>query len=397
MNYRINPKNNDSLSLLGLGCMRFTKKGAAIDQENAERVMLSAIEQGINYFDCAYIYPGIEASVGRFLARGYRDMVYLATKLPHYFVKRREDLDRYFNEQLRRLQTDRIDYYLMHMLGDMGSWERIRQYDIERWAENKKASGQIKNFGFSFHGSSESFKRLIDAYDWDFCMIQYNYVDENSQAGVSGLRYASEKGLPVIIMEPLRGGRLVNRLPGEARALFDKFDQSHSCSYARWALRWLFCQKEVTVVLSGMNTVEQVLENSATASEDCENGLSDAEKELFKKVREIIRGKVKVPCTGCGYCMPCPQGVDIPVCFNCLNARYSEGWYTAMKEYFMCTTLGVDSTAASKCVKCGKCERHCPQGIEIRSMLDLAAKKLETPAYKIAKRASKIIGYYKYK
>ena len=395
MNYRVNPKNNDRLSLLGLGCMRFTKKGTVIDQENAERVMLSAIEQGIYHFDCAYIYPGIEVSVGKFLAKGYRDKVHIATKLPHYFVKRPGDLDRYFNEQLRRLQTDRIDYYLMHMLGDMGSWERIRQYGIEEWAEAKKASGQIRNFGFSFHGSSESFKKLVDAYDWDFCMIQYNYIDETSQAGVSGLRYASEKGLPVIIMEPLRGGRLAN-IPSEAKALFDRFDTSRSRTYAQWALRWLFCQKEVTVVLSGMNTPGQVLENSSAASEDYQSGLSDEEKELYSKVRDIIRGKVKVPCTGCGYCMPCPRGVDIPVCFNCLNTRYSEGWYMGMKEYFMCTTLGVDSTAASKCIKCGKCEQHCPQEIEIRNMLELVTRKLETPAYKVAKRVSKIIGYYKH-
>lgn len=393
MNYRINPKNNDRLSLLGLGCMRFTRKGTAIDQESAERVMLSAIEQGINYFDCAYIYPGIEASVGRFLSKGYRDKVHIATKLPHYFVKKDGDPDRYFEEQLRRLRTDRIDYYLMHMLGDMGSWERIKRYGIEKWAEEKKASGQILNFGFSFHGSSESFKRLIDAYDWDFCMIQYNYIDETSQAGVSGLKYAAEKGLPVMIMEPLRGGRLTNRLPRDARALFDKARPERT--YAQWGLHWLFCQQEVSVVLSGMNTAEQVLENAKTASEDCHTGLSSEEKDLYSRVCEVIRGKVKVPCTGCGYCMPCPRGVDIPVCFSCLNTRYSESWYKGMRDYFMCTTLGVDSSSASQCVKCGKCERHCPQKIDIRRNLELVVKKLETPPYKIAKRASKLIGYYK--
>lgn len=392
MNYTTNPKNNNRLSLLGLGCMRFAKKGGLIDQQKAEQVMSCAIEQGINYFDCAYIYPGIEASVGKFLSKGNRDKVYIATKLPHYFVKNENDLDRYFNEQLKRLRTDRIDYYLMHMLGDMGSWERIQQFGIEEWAEKKKSSGQIANFGFSFHGSSESFKKLIDAYDWDFCMIQYNYVDENTQAGTSGLKHAHEKGVPVIIMEPLRGGRLTNRLPKEAKSLFEKFTPKRTP--AEWALRWLFCQREVSVVLSGMNTVEQVLENAATASENNSAGLSNEETELYAKVRSAIRRNIKVPCTGCGYCMPCPAGVDIPVCFNCLNTRYSEGLYAGLKEYFMCTTLGVDSSMASMCIKCGKCERHCPQDIEIRRELELVAKKLETPVYKIAKNASKLIGYY---
>ncbi|NLO49459.1 MAG: aldo/keto reductase [Clostridiales bacterium] len=373
--------------------MRLTTKNAAIDQQKAERELLFALEQGVNYLDCAYIYPGIETAVGKFLSKGYRDSVHLATKLPHYLIKKPIDLDRYFEEQLRRLQTNRIDYYLLHMLGDIGAWERMLNYGIIEWVLNKKASGQINNFGFSFHGGCESFLQLIDAFDWDFCMIQYNYIDDYSQAGIRGLKYAADKGIPVIIMEPLRGGRLADKLPKEAKALFDGFSPKRSP--AEWAFRWLYAQKEVSVVLSGMNSIAQIEENTRIASEDRPAGLTCAELELFVKVREAIRKNIKVPCTGCGYCMPCPQGVDIPVCFNCLNALYSEGFYTGMKEYFMCTALGVNQSTASGCIRCGKCERHCPQGIEIRRELALTAKKLENIAFHAARKIVKLRGFYR--
>jgi predicted aldo/keto reductase-like oxidoreductase len=393
LNYTINPKNGDRLSLLGFGCLRLTTKNGTIDQEKAERELLCALERGVNYFDCGYIYPGVEAAVGKFMAKGYRDKAYLATKLPHYLVKKPGDLDRYFSEQLNRLQTNRIDYYLLHMLCDTGAWERMLDFGILDWVADKKASGQIGSFGFSYHGGSGNFLSLIDVFDWDFCMIQYNYIDEHSQAGVRGLKYAADRGIPVIIMEPLRGGRLTEKLPGEARKLFDAFIPRRTP--AEWAFRWLYAQKEVSVVLSGMNALEQIEENIRTASAPRIPELPEDEKTLFAKVRESIRAKIRIPCTGCNYCMPCPRGVDIPACFSCLNAYYSEGWYVGMKEYFMCTSLGVNASSASQCIGCGKCEQHCPQGIEIRRELAFTAKKLETVVYKAARAVKKLKGFYR--
>ena len=220
MQYRENPGNKDQLSILGYGCLRYSKKGTAIDQEKAEREMAAAVEAGVNYFDTAYTYGGSEACLGKFLAKGYRDKVKIATKLPHYYIKAEGDMERYFKEQLERLQTDHVEYYLMHMLTDLPTWEKLKKLGMEDWIREKKASGEIRNIGFSYHGRSDMFMQLIDAYDWDFCQIQYNYMDEHSQAGVEGLRYAHARGIPVIIMEPLRGGRLVNLLPESAKELF---------------------------------------------------------------------------------------------------------------------------------------------------------------------------------
>ena len=259
MLYRENPKNGDKLSILGYGCLRYTKKGTAIDQEKAEREMAAAVEAGVNYFDTAYTYGGSEVCLGKFLAKGYRDRVNIATKLPHYYLKQPGDMQRYFAEELERLQTDHVEYYLMHMLNDVNTWNRLENLGIREWIAEKKQAGEIKNIGFSFHGGCEQFKKLVDVYDWDFCQIQYNYMDEYTQAGVEGLRYAHAKGLPVIIMEPLRGGRLVNALPKEAQHIFQKANPERS--FAEWGLRWLWNQPEVTVVLSGMNDVTQVQEN----------------------------------------------------------------------------------------------------------------------------------------
>lgn len=392
MNYRKDRYGND-VSVLGYGCMRFKRSGGHIDIAKAEREVMAAFRGGVNYFDTAYIYPGSEAALGEIVERnGIRDSIYLATKLPHYLIRAEADIEKYFSEQLRRLRTDHIDYYLMHMLTDVDTWERLKGLGVLDWLEAKKQSGAIRQVGFSYHGGSEMFCRLVDAYDWDFCMIQYNYMDENSQAGRRGLTYASGKGLPVMIMEPLRGGRLVNNLPEDAKRIFAGHSVQHTP--VQWAFRWLWNQPEVTCVLSGMNSEEMVADNIRTASTVSAGELSEKDEAMLQRVVSAINARMKVGCTGCGYCVPCPKNVDIPGCFAAYNRRYSDGWFTSLKEYFMCTALRQTSSAASNCIGCGKCQKHCPQGIQIPAELKNVKSKLEGPIYKIARKAVKLFRTY---
>ena len=392
MQYRKDKKGNQ-LSILGYGCMRFTKNGSSIDLEKAEQELMYGISHGINYLDTAYVYPGNEEAVGKILAKNHcREEINLATKLPHYLIRTRAGAEKKFQEELQRLQTDYIDYYLMHMLNDCRTWEKLVQIGIRDWIEEKKKSGVIRNIGFSYHGNSENFRALLDAYDWDFCQIQYNYLDEHAQAGREGLEYAGEKGIPVINMEPLRGGRLVNHLPQGARECIAKSDTFHSP--AELALRWLWDQPQVTCVLSGMNSIDMVKENIRIAETAEPNQFGEQEQALIAQVREEIQKKMKVPCTGCGYCMPCPQHVDIPMAFHCYNLRYAEGKHSGMWEYVQSTAMRRDTTSASQCIGCGKCERHCPQGIQIREKLKEAVRELETPKYRVIKCAVKWFHIY---
>lgn len=380
-------KYGNELSILGFGCMRFPRKMGMIDMEETEKEIMAAYNAGVNYYDTAYIYPGSEAAIGEiFKKNNIRNKVHIATKLPHYLIKSIDDMERIFTEELKRLNTDYIDYYLMHMLTDAATWSRLKDLGIEQWINEKKSSGAIRQIGFSYHGNSEKFCELIDSYDWDFCQIQYNYMDEHSQAGRRGLYHANKKGIPVIIMEPLRGGKLVNKLPEEAKKIFESYKIKHTP--AQWAFRWLWNQPEVTVVLSGMNSDEMVKDNINTASTVEVGELGPDEEAMLKNVVRAINSKMKVGCTGCGYCMPCPKGVDIPGTFAAYNRRYSEGKFWSLVDYTICTALRPNSTAASNCVECGKCEKHCPQNIQIRKELKNASKTLETPLYKIAKKVA---------
>ena len=384
MQYR-EDKYGKRLSVLGFGCMRFPQKLGHIDMEETEKQLVAAIEGGINYLDTAYIYPGSEAAVGKILEKNnLRSKVYIATKLPHYLLKSREQMDKLFDEELRRLRTDHIDYYLMHMLTDTHAWHRLEEMGIREWIAEKKASGAIGQIGFSYHGNTDTFCQLLDAYDWDFCQIQYNYMDEHSQAGRRGLDYAAAKGLPVIIMEPLRGGKLVNRLPVEAQALFAHRPENYTP--AQWALRWLWDQEKVTVVLSGMNSMEMLGENLDTAHTTLPGEMTAEQQQFLQQVVNAINTKMKVGCTGCGYCMPCPKGVDIPGTFSAYNRCYQEGKFAGLKDYFMCTAARKNAAAASNCIGCGKCEKHCPQGLPIRKHLADAAKTLEIPVYKFGRK-----------
>ena len=380
MNYRTDRCGN-RISLLGFGCMRLPQTAGIINKTEAEKQIMAAYNAGVNYFDTAYIYPGSESALGEiFEKNGIRKNVYIATKLPHYLIKTREGLDKLFNEELKRLRTDYIDYYLMHMLTDMQAWEKLKSIGILEWIEEKKASGQIRQIGFSYHGNSDTFCNLMDVYDWDLTLIQYNYMDENTQAGRKGLNYAASKGLPVFIMEPLRGGKLVNKLPEEAVNIFKNYEKQYTP--AQWAFKWLYNQPNVTCVLSGMNSMEMVLGNVNTAATTNAGDLTAADNDMLLSVASAINAKMKVGCTACGYCMPCPAGVDIPGTFAAYNRRYTEGKMQGFTECIMCTALRKSPSSASKCIDCGKCERHCPQAIEIRKELKNAADALENPIYR---------------
>ena len=380
MKYRKDRYGNE-LSQLGYGCMRFTKKGTQIDYEKAEREVLHAIENGINYYDTAYIYSGSEECLGRILAEnGMRDKVNIATKLPQYMIRSAKGIDKTFSEELSRLRTDHIDYYLMHMFTDYSEWERLQSYGIEEWIAAHKADGSIRQIGFSYHGDTEMFLKILDAYDWDFCQVQYNYLDEHSQAGRRGVEAAAEKGIPVIIMEPLRGGKLVNLPVGAMRELRES---GTGYSAAELGLRWLWDQSGVTVVLSGMNSLEMVEENIRIASDAEPGAFTDKERKLVADVKSIIKEKEKVGCTGCRYCMPYPQGVDIPGTFHYYNLMYIEDKKTGVRmEYARNVGMQKDAGFASKCIGCGKCEMHCPQHIQIREMLKKADKDLRPLPYR---------------
>lgn len=392
MQYR-EDRNHESISILGYGCMRFTRKGKGIDLDKAEQEVMAAINGGVNYFDTAYIYQGSEAALGKILKKnGCREKVFIATKLPQYLIKSRAALDKYFNEQLERLQTDYVDYYLMHMLTDVAAWEKLCRLGIKEWIREKKEAGKIRNVGFSYHGNTAMFLPILEAYDWDFCQIQYNYVDENSQAGREGLQAAAAKGIPVIIMEPLRGGKLVDLLPDKAKKLIA--EHPRKWTPAEWAFRWLWDQPEVTCVLSGMNSLPMVEENVRIASEVQPGQLTAQDFAMIEQIKAEIDRNVRVGCTGCGYCMPCPKGIDIPTAFRCYNRMYTENRATGRHEYMQIVALQKEMSDISKCIECGKCESHCPQHLEIRKMLKEAQKNLLPWYYRVGIKVVRLFKFW---
>ncbi|MBR0255581.1 MAG: aldo/keto reductase [Bacteroidales bacterium] len=381
MQYRKN-RYGEALSLLGYGCMRLTRKGGSIDIEKAESEIMAAFKAGVNYFDTAYLYPGNEMALGQILEKnGIREQVHIATKLPHYLILKSSGIDRLFDEQIRRLRTSYVDYYLMHMLTDVAEWERLKSLGILDWIAEKKRTGVIRNIGFSYHGNTDNFLKILYNYDWDFCQIQYNYLDESTQAGVKGLEAAAAKGIPVIIMEPLRGGKLVNLLPEEAKDAMAR--SGRGWTPAEWAFRWLYNQPAVTVVLSGMNSLKMIEENVATASEAAAGAFTKEDHAVIEQVRELIRKTERVGCTGCRYCMPCPRGVDIPGVFRSYNAMYAETKWSGRWQYFQNVAMTKEPTFASQCIGCGKCESHCPQGIPIREKLKEADRALRPLPYRL--------------
>jgi len=351
-------------SVLGFGCLRFPTIGgdnAVIDEPEAARMVRWAIDHGVNYVDTAYPYHGgnSERFVGRALRDGYREKVRLATKLPCWRVESYQDFDRYLNEQLQRLQTDHIDFYLLHALGK-DSWSKMRDLGVLRWIESPLADGRIGHLGFSFHDSYEVFTEIVDAHDgWTFCQIQYNYMDVEEQAGTRGLEYAASKGLALVIMEPIRGGRLANA-PAPVHELWDTAPTKRTP--ADWALQWIWNHPDVSVALSGMSTMEQARQNVASADASGPNTLTEQELALIATVRERYQALCPIPCTRCRYCMPCPNGVDIPGNFEIFNegrmyddAEGAREWYAELAE----------EKRASACIQCQQCEDLCPQRIPI--------------------------------
>ena len=346
------------------------------DEAKIKELLQTAHDGGINYIDTAYIYVGNEAALGKGLAAlNLRDKFNIATKLPPYFVKTIEDAERILATSLSRLQTDYVDYYLLHMLASPAEWQRLCELGIREWIAAQKQSGRIRNIGFSYHGNTGNFKDICDVYDWDFTMIQYNYVDEHTQAGRGGLDYAVEKGIPVIIMEPLRGGHLTKKLPKSAVEIFREADAS--LSPARWALRWLWNQPGVMTVLSGMKTPEELAENIDCAKTSSPEMLTAEEIDVYTRVTEKMRSENKVPCTVCNYCLPCPRGVDIPMCFDAYNLL---GKSAAIRVFYI---LRNADGGAGKCNSCGLCRSRCPQSIDIPAELRRVRRGLEGPLYKI--------------
>jgi len=370
MQYREDKISGNKLSMLGLGFMRFPR-----DKAESERMVLSAIKGGVNFFDTAYIYPNSEVTLGEILEKNNkRQDVYISTKLPISLCRDPNDLDKLFNEQLKRLKTDYIDYYLIHNMSDHFDWEKLQNLGFEQWAAEKKNAGKIRRIGFSFHGTCDAFLKILDAYCWECCMIQLNYSDENYQAGKKGLLAAAEKGIPVLIMEPLLGGTLATKLPQKAVDLFAKANSD--LTPADWGLWWLWNQNEATVVLSGMENT-QIMESNVRSAEKFRSLTSD-ELAVYNDVINVFRESYKINCTGCNYCLPCPKGINIPACFTAYNISFSQGYVKGM-------TLHITSIAGATknpksphlCNECGKCEKACPQKLPIRKDLKKVARKFE--------------------
>ncbi len=381
MQHRTVPRNGDLLSALGLGCMRLpTNPLGGVDVGATERLIHRAIDQGVNYFDTAATYHGgkSEAILGRALSGGKRDKVFITTKLPQWQIFGRKDMDECLERQLRDLQTDTIDYYLLHSMQGIDQWKRLEELGVRDFLEKAVQSGRVRNLGFSYHGPEAEFPKLVDAYPWQICMIQYNYVDKHNQAGVSGLRYAASKNLGVVVMEPLRGGHLVGRLPKQVQGVFDKAATARSS--AEWALRWVWDQPEVTLLISGMGTAEQLDENARIAEEGLPGSLTDEERALVEEAADFLNEAIRVPCTGCRYCMPCPAGVNIPNAFDHYNSKFlfndkliPRAMYLAQNDIMH----PEGKALASQCTECGLCEDHCPQNIAIQDELKKVVRTFE--------------------
>jgi len=382
MQYRLDARSNTQLSVFALGGMRMSKDFAVCRQ-----MVTEAHEAGVNYIDTAYVYSGSEEMFGRVLEdTGLRDKFYLATKLPLFLTKKYDDFDKYLNRQLERLKTDHIDYYLLHSLSGPEQLKRLRAIGIEDWIAAKRESGQIRRLGFSFHGRQTDFLKLLEMRDWDFVQIQYNYSDPNYQAGVTGLKKAAALGIPVMVMEPLLGGRLADSLPREAQEVFRKANPERSL--AGWGFRWLYDQPEVTLCLSGMSKPEFWRDNIATANEAAPGMVTAEERTVYDEVSKILNKKTKVPCTGCAYCMPCPKGVNIPGCFSAYNARYAIKRSTGIQQYIMNSGfISQDFTGAGACVGCKACEKHCPQNIAVAEEMRAVRKTMEPLWWRIGHKA----------
>ncbi|MCF7858810.1 MAG: aldo/keto reductase [Candidatus Cloacimonetes bacterium] len=372
---------DEKVSILGFGAMRLPTKGDKTSEINIKQTEIMfdhALANGINYIDTAYPYHGGESEnvVGNYLTRRHiRDDIFLASKLPSWLIKEKKDFDKYFNEQLDKLKTDHIDFYLLHSLNE-NTWQKIKGLGVLDWCEKKQAEGKIKHLGFSFHDQYPIFKKIIDSYDkWGFCQIQFNYMDIDFQAGQKGLEYAHKKGLDIIVMEPIRGGQLAKEPPLEIKKIWNQFPIKRS--YADGALQWIWNRKDVSIVLSGMSELRHVKENIESANRSKVGSLKAEESDLYLQIRKIFLKRAPINCTSCKYCEPCPQGVAISSCLNfyMMSEIYDDKKRASMFYHFL-----KEEYRADKCIQCGECEPKCPQKIPIMRSLEnthkLLAKKL---------------------
>lgn len=368
MQYRKFGKCDFKVSALGFGCMRLPVIGNdnnVINESESIELIRYAIDEGVNYIDTAYPYHGgsSEYLVGKALKDGYRERVKLATKMPVWLIEQYSDFDKYLNEQLHKLQTDHIDMYLLHALSK-DRIEKLEKIGVYKFLDEALKDGRIKYAGFSFHDDLSTFKRIVDSYNWTFCQIQYNYLDENYQAGTEGLKYASQKGLAVVIMEPLKGGKLAVNVPHNVADVFK--DYGSDKTPADWALRWVWNHPEVTLLLSGMNSMEQIKQNILSAEEALPHSMTDEEVSVITKASDEFKKLIKVDCTGCEYCLPCPMGVNIPENFKLYNAVYMYNDMQASAKSYKALN---EKEKAASCAQCGKCEKACPQHLSIRKYL----------------------------
>lgn len=385
MQYRTMPNSSEKLSALGFGCMRLpTRVGGQasnlIDRERTVKQIRYAIDQGVNYLDTAYPYHlgASESFLGEYVLKdGYREKVNIATKLPCFTINKKESMEEIFNKQMEKLQVDYIDYYLLHAL-DGKMWSKMLSLDVIEFMNNIRKQGKVRHMGFSFHGTGDDFKKIVDGYDWEFAQVQFNILDEHFQAGIEGIRYAHGKGLGIIVMEPLRGGSLVGKIPNEVQKLYNSAPVKKSP--ADWALRWIWNHSEITVVLSGMNNEENIRENIKIASEAFPDSLSDTEMGIIENVRKTYQDIMQVGCTGCAYCMPCPAGINIPGAFKNLNNYHMFSKFEARVYHMGYAGVRTEDGKphwTSTCLNCGQCEKKCPQGIKIREEFKHVQRDLE--------------------
>lgn len=400
MQYRQIRKTGDEISALGFGAMRLPLKNGKIDRKKARELIYHAIDNGVNFIDTAYLYGDSESFLGEILTDEIKSKVKICTKLPAINVRKYEDMEKILAEQLERLQLDTIDYYLIHAI-DLKAFNRLVKRDLIRFIEKAKSEGKIKHIGFSYHGPNEEFEEVLEGYDWDIVMVQYNYFDGNIQASIEGMEHAASKGMGILVMEPLKGGILAGKMPNDAEEIFKKADPNKS--NAQWALEWVLNNGNVTSVLSGMNTFDQLNDNLDIASKTTPLSMSFEEMETVELVKRVMRDSLKINCSTCGYCMPCPQGVNIPVCMKIYNEKYlfeHNGFINqSLIDYYQYVGGIMGSQGnAGLCNGCGKCLRKCPQKLDIIDELKTVRKEFEFPGFQYVLSFVKHVGFpiYRY-
>lgn len=399
MQNRLIKKTGDEISPLGFGAMRLPLKNGKINRELAKKQIYHAIDKGVNFIDTAYLYGDSEKFLGEILQGEYKDKVMISTKLPSIHIKKYEDMEKALDEQLDRLKRDCIDYYLIHSV-DLKAMNRLLKKDLIKFLNKAKKEGKVRHVGFSYHGPREEFEIVLDGYDWDVVMVQYNYFDENVQASMEGIEYAASKGIGVFVMEPLKGGILAGKMPAEAEKIFR--DANPDKSNAEWALQWVLNNRNVTCVFSGMNSIEQIDENIAIAEKTTPMSMTFEELETIELVKRVLRNSLKINCSTCGYCMPCPQGVNIPECLKIYNEKYlfeHKGLFNeSLIDYFQYVSGIMGKPAnAGLCNGCGKCLRKCPQKLDIVSELNTVKKEFEYPGFKYTIGFVRHVGFPVYK